>query len=433
MPLMRRCWAQAVRPALQPRRHSAPCAWQHLGRGCWLAFSSSADDSGKAAASSSCVSTRLRRLKRGTVVRMELQRDEWLDQLAEWRSRRRRMVLQRWDRLVSLPGALRWQALRWLREVRERCSHDRFDDWFNRRWRQLGSAARARVALLQQLCRGSAQYERAFDAKSMMMIGAGAGSAIQGVAHGIFPPVVAGFILAAVGTVRACYRHSVQRVDGNDMASLIPDWAPAALRKKKNEIYQRFKRELADARAIQRGDTKSVDLHWLDHGEQHRSRDVELDYTPESLFMDAMDIVVKHPRVQETLGEDVRVVAEPDKVVYRVREGVSEVCLAWPVAGSLGSAEVQVMAVATALDFIYIFPASGGRYQQELESFVIRPKDAWSMNCRDMPRDMKKPFGEDDSDRVWINRKSFYHWDWTTRSFRDGREDGKRRPPRSAA
>merc|ERR1712178_184413 len=107
-----------------------------------------------------------------------------------------------------------------------------------------------------------------------------------------------------------------------------------------------------------------------------------------------MTSVAKHPRVLEVLGGDIKHVNEPDKVVYRVVEGIAEVCLAWRIVGSKAEAEIQVKSTARLLDYIYVFPKPTGRYQMMPPGFVIRPQGDWSQNADELPRYMKRPFGE---------------------------------------
>jgi len=312
-------------------------------------------------------------------------------------------------------------------------ANQRFDDWFNAQWPLLVDRAQVelrkrRDQLTQKLQASSAKIKSSaksarpasgsgppVDAAAVFLMTAGVGSAVQGL------PVF-GVFLVACGTTRASWRFVIGKLDAQDMQGLFR-WAPASLRARRFEIFQRLQRELGVGRAIRAGDRQFVDSMY---GNRHqKAMDAENDYTPEKLFDDAMSSLAEHPRMKEILGGEILHVKEPDKVVYRIVEGVAEVYLGWRLAGPSGGAEIQVKATASLLDFIYVFPDPTGRYGMAPASFVIRPKGgAWSMNVDELPNNMKMPFGEaGDSERLLHNRRGVFEMDWSVRDFRHGKED----------
>eukprot|EP00913_Durusdinium_trenchii_P035182 g32913.t1 len=112
-----------------------------------------------------------------------------------------------------------------------------------------------------------------------------------------------------------------------------------------------------------------------------QAHDADLDHSPETLFDLAMSALAAHPRVHEWLGTRVRPMAEPEHVLYRLHEGVTETFLAWQVKGELGEAEVQVKSTGSIVDFIYVFPEGRDHYGLQPPGFVIRPNgDTWSQD-----------------------------------------------------
>lgn len=255
----------------------------------------------------------------------------------------------------------------------------------------------------------------ALDLPAAILMGVGIGGALQGYA-------IAGAVVAGSGAARTLCRFVVQRCDAGDAEGLLR-WAPRAWRRQGVELFQRCQREIAAARRLRKYDPQDVDFSWIDHG-GHKAMDPRNDYTPEQLFQDAMASVAAHPRVCEALGAEVRPLAEPDKVVYRVHEGVTEVFLAWRVAGKEGEGEVQVKATASLLDFIYVFPEPRGRYEAKPEGFVIRPNGDWSLDCSKAPRYMKQPFGAHNG-RLFHNREGVFEFDYQVRDFKHGWEGGR--------
>lgn len=331
--------------------------------------------------------------------------DEWCDRGTEYRERLRAGGnLERVSREAN--ESMRRAELRWKNKNRV------FDGWFNDRWSQLEVDVRQRWRKMNA-ARLDAQAKNPppLDVGAMLLLGSGSGCALQGCpGFGLF--------LTLWGVARASRRYVVNCVDKDDREKLFR-MAPERFRKKSREIFAQLKREIQVARKLRAGDMspvlpvdKTMHSNW--------------DYTPESLYDDSMASIRKHSRVQEILGRHVYPVAEPDKVVYRIHEGIAEVYLGWNIAGSEGTAEVQVKSSASIVDFIYIFPQPGGRYGFQHPGFVIRPNGNWSLDCRDLPNDMKQPFGKG-KDRLFRNREGVFEYDWEVKDFRHGYEDHPRR------
>lgn len=378
---------------------------------------------------------RPKRWARRKVAEAELAAQEWQERAMEWRD-------GLWQRIVALlhdaPRYAREQQMRSdglaLNAFMERmhakwlAANQRLDDRFNAQWPLMQAELERQWHRLRH-GRGAASVQRhipAFDTPAVMLIGAGTGIALHGFTG-------AGMVLGLSGCVRGVSRFVLRKVDTEDVRGLFR-WVPqcvldAGMRKR---IFDRLRLERQSFHRLRDG---GVDFSWIDDGSdssENRARrdamDPLKDYTPERLFEDAMASVVAHPRVQEVLGKNVRPAAEPEKVVYRIVEGIAEVYLAWGVFGDESGAEVQVKSTASCVDFIYIFPDSRGRYGVAPPGFVIRPKGRWSKNIDELPRYMKQPFGEKgDSERMFHNRTGVFDGDWAVRDFRHGKEERRRR------
>ncbi|CAK0844593.1 unnamed protein product [Prorocentrum cordatum] len=351
--------------------------------------------------------------------------EEWRDLAEEWRQG------CSWP---SAASASRWcerQRGRWRHEVRPsldlnafcertherwRGANRRFDDWFNAGWFKLVADLRQHWKEVQERKAGSPGP--AADTTAMVLLGAGVGSALHGLTG-------AGTVLSAWGVCRACRRYVVQKVDDGDVEALFR-WAPERIRRRRGELFGRMRAEVDSFRRLRMGDLRFIHKEWANTDEKRRAMDdPTLDHTPESLFETAS--VAGHPRVRDAIGPGVRVESEPDKVVYRIHEGIAEVYLGWHVLGSSGKAEVQVKATGSIVDFIYVFPLVTNRYGIKDPGFVIRPKGTWSMDTKDLPRDAKQPFGaEGDSGRLKMNRQGIFEYDWEVRDFRHGKENLRR-------
>lgn len=363
---------------------------------------------------------------RGARTRAVLFLEEWQDRLSEWRER------------AALPGQRMRQAdpagaatsMNAAMESMHRGLHRRgqdaivaFDDEFNRRWYIAVPTLRGHAVRLWQRLGGTGMGRKAegdgppLDMVAMALVGLGVGGATQG-----YPWLA---LLTLWGASRGVSRFTVQRLDADDMVGLFR-FTPSSLLpplERRVEIFGRLKRELEVARGLRAGNMDYADMSWIGSKGTYTAMHPELDYTPESLFADAMRSVAEHPRVQQLLGEDVQPEAEPDKVVYRIHEGIAEVYLGWQVVGTHGTAEVQVKATASIVDFIYVFPRAGNRYEMTASGgFVIRPQGTWSMDCSDLPSDQKRPFGGEASGRLHRNREGTFEWDWSVREFRHGYE-----------
>lgn len=296
-----------------------------------------------------------------------------------------------------------------------------FDGWFNASCQRLQGRAEERVKewkrqWAQRSAKAGKVAQPPLDTSSVTLIGLGAGCVIQ--EHLGF-----GLVLATIGTLRAAGRFVVSKVDAGDVDGLFK-WVPASLNLRKDELFFRLRREIDSFRAIRSGNHS--DLSWINHRGRTEAMHAEFDYTPEQLFGDAMSAIAAHPRVQEVVGQDVKPVAEPDKVVYRIHEGVAEVALAWRVRGASGAAEVQVKSTASLMDFIYVFPEAHSRYGMSVPGFVIRPNSDWSQEVKEMPRHQKQPFGGPHNGRLFVNREAIFEYDWEVRDFRTGWEGGRR-------
>lgn len=277
-----------------------------------------------------------------------------------------------------------------------------------------------RKLLLKRLREDRPASQVPFDTTAMVLLGTGAGTAMQGCWK-------IGSLLTLWGLARATRRFVVHKVDNNDMAGLFR-WIPAKLCERRGELFAQLKREIHAARALRAGDKSFIEATARARPGGH-AMDSRYDHTPETLFAEAMTSVAVHPRVQDALGSGVHPVAEPDKVVYRMHEGISEVFLGWEVAGALGAAEVQVKATASLVDFIYVFPQTGDKYGLRKPGFVIRPQGNWSMDCSELPKDMKQPFGSGSGDdgRLYRNREGVFEYDYEVRDFRHGYENHPRK------
>lgn len=203
----------------------------------------------------------------------------------------------------------------WLREVRTvarahlsdasieglraswRSANCRFDDWFNEWWPRFARDARGRVRELPQRLRAvRARPGRSvsLDTPAAVLLGVGAGSALQGF------PFLGGFLLLW-GTVRVTRRSVLRSIDERNMEGLFL-WAPE---RRRAQIFAWLSREVEVARAILAGDPKYC-VSARGDPNHAQAMDPTFDYTPESLFVDAMASVEAHPRVREVLGRDVR-------------------------------------------------------------------------------------------------------------------------------
>lgn len=383
---------------------------------------------------------RLAALARLARRRAALRADEWRDQASEYRGRaaalwRRRLVLQRrwtswrqgWSGLSTNEAIRRCHAA-WLHGI------ERFDEWFNAHFFRVLAAARQRLRDVRDGESPAAAWAKSpsrggqgpFDLTAGLLVGAGAGAAMQGYT---FP-----LVLVVWGVVRGLCRFVVQRLDADDVQGLFR-FVPGMPMQRKAELFERWKHEVHTFRSLRSGDLKYADMSWIDRkGGDSRAMDPDFDYTPEELFDDAMTSLASHPRVRELLGDNIRPQSEPDKVVYRKHEGIAEVYLGWPVEGDIGVAEVQVKASASIVDFIYVFPQTSSKYGLRAPAFVIRPNGNWSMDCSELPRGQKQPFGaEGDSGRLLPNRKGIFEYDYTVRAFRHGYEDHPRKKAQQAS
>lgn len=304
---------------------------------------------------------------------------------------------------------------------RWRVANDRFDDWFNAQW-PIWKAQFLQSPLLLKATSEAKKTRAPFDIPAMLLVGTGIGTVAQGWYVGI--------LLTIWGSVRGITRFVVQKVDAEDREGLFR-WAPAPFLEhmqwgpaKRAEIFNRLQHEVHVSRKRQEGDP-NYQMYNEPGTPRHKAMDPLNDYTPEQLFEDAMTSVAVHPRVLEAIGGDVTEVHEPDKVVYRVFEGIAEVYLGWRIVGPGAGAEIQVKATACLLDFIYVFPEPGNKYRLTPESFVIRPNGgSWSQNQADLHRYQKSPFGkEGDADKLYPNRSGVFEYDWSIRDFKHGKED----------
>lgn len=359
----------------------------------------------------------------------------------------------------SATGRQRFRALQALRELptsdlldhlwdtwtqANRKFDDRFNAWFDRSVAAAAQSARSvrdgnaqelwqRSRLISKLLRwkqamgmsaSSAQGNdpgkeaaprkpaRPVDTGVLVLLGAGVGSAAQG----FLGPAL---FLSSWATLRVARRFVVQCIDAED-ANRLFRYAPASLQRRKAELFAQLHHELFVMRRIRAGDLRYIgrpgDKSW------EAGMDPRNDHTPITLFDLAMQSVAAHPRVREWVGQTVRAVAEPDKVVYRMHEGISEVYLGWHVRGELGDAEVQVKATGSVVDFIYIFPQGRDHYGLQPEGFVIRPNgDSWSQNASDLPRFMKQPFGKHGG-KLYLDRDGIFDFDYEVGEFRSGYE-----------
>lgn len=311
-------------------------------------------------------------------------------------------------------------------QYRWRVENDRFDDWFNAKWPTWQAELRRRCREARTDMREGRRFplpntiERPVDVPTLILVGSGVGVAAQGV-----PSL--GVLLALSGVVRSARNFAIQKVDAKDMDGFFR-WAPASLGEaRRQEIWNKLRFQINIRRDLREADSYASSSQFFGQGTYHHAAmDPLNDYTPEKLFEDAMTSVARHQRVIETLGADVRVASEPDKVIYRIVEGVAEVYLAWRVAGQEAGAEIQVKATACLVDYIYVFPEPVGRYQVAPQSFVIRPKGSWSGNTDDLPRYQKSPFaqkGQDDSGKLYPNRSGVFQMDWSVRDFKHSKEE----------
>jgi len=340
---------------------------------------------------------------------------------------------QAWGRGVTV------RATQGAEDSREkwRRANDQFDDWFNELcWDLRDNWKQGRVDLKEQYRNFSVRLREslskntsekksvppAVDMPAAIFLGLGSGGIISG------QPILCGMgsMLAAWGIGRAVSRVVVRHVDGGDADSLFR-LAPAPLYRRREAIYHRLCREVHSWRKIR---TEGVNHAYMDGHQNATAMHPELDYTPEKLFDDTSVAITKHARVNELLGGGIKATQVPDKVVYRIFEGISEVYLGWHVAGSRGGAEVQVKATASILDYIYIFPDETGRYGMGGKpGLVIRPNGNWWMSTEDMPIDQKQPFGrrttfgeKGGGYTPWRAREGVFDYDWDIREFRHGRE-----------
>merc|ERR1719203_2447503 len=113
----------------------------------------------------------------------------------------------------------------------------------------------------------------------MMLIGAGAGTALHGLTG-------AGTFLSAWGLFRVCRRYVVQRVDDGDVEALFW-WAPEKIRRRRGELFGRLRAEVDSFRRLRMGDLRFIHKEWVKTGkteEKRRAMDPTWDHTPESLF-----------------------------------------------------------------------------------------------------------------------------------------------------
>ncbi|CAE7034523.1 unnamed protein product [Symbiodinium natans] len=409
----------------------------------WAARRFAAPGGGEETPSSNASKWLRRKVRRTKLALSEFQesaKERSLHFSAAWRQRLRALRALR-----TLPASdlmdLLWS--RWTQANRQ--FDDRFNAWFDRSVAAATSAARQvrdgsaqelwhksqlRLRLLrwrESLVQGSGPAKegqgqeqgavpqasaRPVDTGVLVLLGAGAGCA----GHGLVGPTLA---LSAWAALRVGRRFVVQCLDAED-ANRLFRYAPASLQCRKGELFARMHHELHVMRRIRAGDVRYMgrpgDVAW------EAALDPRNDHTPASLFDLAMQSVAAHSRVREWVGETVRAVAEPDKVVYRMHEGITEVYLGWNVRGQLGEAEVQVKASGSVVDFIYIFPQGRDHYGLQPDGFVIRPNgDSWSQNTSDLPRFHKQPFGKHGG-KLYLNREGIFDFDYEVGEFRSGYE-----------
>lgn len=345
-------------------------------------------------------------------IRAELTREEWIDRATEWRESMSQMSAQQALQNFSLNDLLeRWHA-------RLKSSNVDFDTWFNAQWPLFQQRARKRAEDIKKRLNEGDAGPASLDLPAAVLIGVGIGSVTQGF-------LLPGVVLTCCGAARSLGRYAVGRVDNCDVDALFR-YAPEKFRKRRVELFNRLANEISAFRKYKTfaDFARDHDLHNLDHHEQ-RAMDPKHDYTPEKLYDDAMKVAIAHPRVVAELGSDIEAQAEPDKVVYRIHEGITEIFLGWRVAGSKNEAEVQVKSTACLLDFVYIFPESTGKYGMKPDGFCIRPADPeWSQNEKDWSKYQKKPFGAHNG-KVYTNREGVFDYDYEVREFRHGWEEGK--------
>eukprot|EP00931_Biecheleriopsis_adriatica_P104696 TRINITY_DN79331_c0_g1_i1.p1 TRINITY_DN79331_c0_g1~~TRINITY_DN79331_c0_g1_i1.p1 ORF type:complete len:476 (-),score=105.65 TRINITY_DN79331_c0_g1_i1:22-1449(-) len=444
-------------PARSSRRLLGPCSLRRFSSAEERRQGEATERNGSAAASHD-VSVKGRWLRRAR-RRASLAADEFRDLAAE----RRQLLQARFRKCQQDIHALRGSSASDLLEglhmqfvEANRRFDDRFNDAFDRRVERLSRLLRqvkrhgpaelwqqspARVQLLQLLRqlswlrqytgnprhasakggqeekpnsseRQASSYGPPVDTGAMLLMGAGAGTVIQGFAG-------PGIFLTCWGLGRSARRFVVLCIDTEDPNRLFR-FAPASVKERKAEIFVQLHHELHAMRRIRAGDlnyiAKKGDKVWQE------GMDASFDHNPESLFDLAMDSIAAHPRVHEWVGKTVNPRADPDKVVYRVHEGIAEVFLGWEVQGELGIAEVQVKATGSIVDFIYIFPQGRDHYGLKPGGFVIRPNgSSWSKDTSELPKDLKQPFGKHNG-RVIRNREGIFEYDYEVREFRHGYE-----------
>jgi len=365
-----------------------------------------------------------RRWLRGTRTRALLAADELRDRAAEWR--------QRAASTCSRPGIGRWQpqhlAQRFNRNLYDlhtkwQSANRGFDNRFNARCMALAAAGWRWIGQLRLLNPGRVSTPAALDTPAMLLLGAGTGSCLNGC-------YTAGACLITWGATRGMWRFMVSKLDGNDVRGLFL-WAPARFRERQGELFQWLKEELYVLRSLRKGETRYMSLRGKPLHD-NAAMSAQYDHTPETLYADAMSSLAAHPRVRDTLGGNVHAVAEPDKVVYRIHEGISEVFLGWQIRGAEREAEIQVKASACIVDFIYVFPQAAGRYGLKEPGFVIRPWGNWSKDCSELPWNQKRPFSDgEQKGRMFINREAVFEYDYQVRDFRHGYEDHPRKKRKS--
>lgn len=362
-------------------------------------------------------------------------------------------MLEYRDRAQNLPKRMRHMSAgdvaRGANDAMESAHHkcneaiESFDDAFNERWYRLGPEMRRRRQEFQQRLRGgkaASEESSSSSSSSSTAPAAVVGPSVDTTAAVLMSVGISGayqgypmFVLLTIwGASRGACRFVTKHVDANDMEGMFR-YAPASVRAKKVEHFARLQREVETARALRRGDLRYTDLSWLDRGGTRpqpgyqEAMDPRYDHTPETLYDETMEALIVHPRVIEVVGGDIRAQKEPDKVVYRIVEGIAEVYLGWHIVGSNGAAEVQVKATASIVDFIYIFPQATAKYQMDATAFVIRPQGTWSMDAKDLPYDAKQPFGfKAASGRLQRHKSGVFEWDWSVREFRHGYENHPR-------
>eukprot|EP00927_Polykrikos_kofoidii_P059557 TRINITY_DN54706_c0_g1_i1.p1 TRINITY_DN54706_c0_g1~~TRINITY_DN54706_c0_g1_i1.p1 ORF type:complete len:432 (+),score=57.90 TRINITY_DN54706_c0_g1_i1:76-1296(+) len=354
-------------------------------------------------------SHRTRRWARRFRVRATLTCHEWRDSAAEWRSSDLKL-----DRVLPAVKTC-------LERAHSRCrqASASFDERFNRSWAQGVDASRDRWAKLKdglQADGGNAE-KTPLDLPATLIMGAGVGGAWEGY-------YVIGAVVFSCGVSRAVCRFVTQRVDADDVEGLFR-WVPSRWCQHKKDIFARLKAEVIMGRRLYNNPLLCNPKRYDDEAAR-RALDPNFDYTPEQVFDVAMKAITVHPRVREAIGGEVRDVVEPDKVIYRKFEGLTEIALGWEVVGEAGGAEIQVSSSGSILDFIYVFPKATDRYGLTPESFVIRPEGSWSQNSSEKHRYMKQPFGKKgDRERLFHHREGIYEWDYSVGEFRHGAEFGR--------